>query len=117
VSALSYYLERDGIMTEGISLVRENSQSMQPPRALWVSLPLVGRPPGDTEFQHRVIDAALSLLTAEMGPVLVDYPEDAPTVSVDNTPTYPVSFVRLSDDSEARKAALVRGSADPHAVA
>ena len=45
MSALSYYLEREGIMTTGISLVRENTASMRPPRALWVSFPL-GRPLG-----------------------------------------------------------------------
>ena len=32
-------------MTTGISLVRENTASMQPPRALWVPFPL-GRPLG-----------------------------------------------------------------------
>ncbi|MGB1538895.1 MAG: selenoprotein B, partial [Pseudomonadales bacterium] len=59
-------------MTTGISLIRENTASMQPPRALWVSFPL-GRPlgkPGDPAFQHRVISAALDLLNRNDGPVL-----------------------------------------------
>ena len=86
MSALSDYLEREAIMTTGISLVRENTESMQPPRSLWVTFPL-GRPlgkPGDPAFQHRVIAAALELLNCESGPVLADYPEDAPSIAVDS---------------------------------
>ncbi|MGA1108472.1 MAG: selenoprotein B, partial [Pseudomonadales bacterium] len=63
MSALGYYLERAGIATTGISLVREHTAQLQPPRSLWVSFPL-GRPlgiPNDAEFQHAVIKAALEL--------------------------------------------------------
>ena len=80
MSALSYFLEREGLLTTGISLVRENTASMQPPRALWVPFPL-GRPlgkPGDAAFQHAVIRSALGLLEHRSGPVLEDYPVDAP---------------------------------------
>lgn len=94
--ALSYFLEREGIMTTGISLVRENTESMQPPRALWVSFPL-GRPLGvshDAAFQHRVIGAALNLLERNEGPVLEDYPDDAPTVAAEQAMACPVSFGR-----------------------
>ena len=97
--ALGYYLERAGIMTTSISLVRENAASLQPPRTLWVSFPL-GRPlgvPGDAAFQHRVIETALGLLTQPAGPVLEDYPEDAPQVAVEEAPACPVSF--RSDES------------------
>jgi D-proline reductase (dithiol) PrdB len=96
VSALSYYLEREGIMTTGISLVRENTQSMQPPRSLWVTFPM-GRPlgkPGDPAFQHRVIFAALELLNCDSGPVLIDYPEDSPSIDVNSAPACPVFFPR-----------------------
>lgn len=99
--ALSYYLERAGIMTTGISLVRENAENMQPPRSLWVSFPL-GRPlgvPNDVEFQHRVIAAALELLERDHGPVLEDYPEDAPVVSVESAPACPVSFTKATDET------------------
>ncbi len=99
--ALSYYLERAGIMTTGISLVRENTESMQPPRSLWVSFPL-GRPlgvPNDAKFQHRVIAAALVLLERDRGPVLADYPEDAHVVSPESAPACPVSFPRTDDAS------------------
>lgn len=98
--ALSYYLEREGIMTTGISLVRENTESMQPPRALWVTFPL-GRPlgkPGDPAFQHGVIAAALALLNRESGPVLEDYPVDLDEVDEAPAAACPVSFVKPSDD-------------------
>ncbi len=81
-------------MTTSISLVRENAESLQPPRTLWVSFPL-GRPlgvPGDPAFQHRVIAAGLQLLNEDAGPVLADYPEDAPQVAIDDAPVCPVSF-------------------------
>ena len=80
MGALGYFLERAGIATTGISLVRENTVSLRAPRALWVPFPL-GRPlgaAGHAPFQRRVIDAALELLNADAGPVLVDFPEDAP---------------------------------------
>ena len=83
-----------GLMTTGISLVRENTQSMQPPRSLWVSFPL-GRPlgiPGDAGFQHQVISAALDLLSHSVGPVLEDFPLDAPAIELDDAPACPVSF-------------------------
>ncbi|MGI9325660.1 MAG: hypothetical protein ACR2PZ_10605 [Pseudomonadales bacterium] len=81
-------------MTTGISLVRENAASLQPPRTLWVTFPL-GRPlglPNEPAFQHRVIAAGLDLLNRESGPVLEDYPEDAPSVAVDDAPACPVTF-------------------------
>lgn len=88
-------------MTTGISLVRENAVSMQPPRSVWVTFPL-GRPlgkPNDPAFQHRVISAALELLNCDSGPVLADYPEDAPSVAVDSAPACPVSFHRTTRET------------------
>lgn len=90
-------------MTTGISLVRENTASIRPPRSLWVSFPL-GRPlgkPGDREFQHKVIRHALDLLEREDGPVLENFPLDAPTVSLEQAPACPISFAKptLDDDS------------------
>ena len=108
--ALSFYLEREGIATTGISLVRENTASMQPPRALWVSFPL-GRPlgkPGDAEFQHKVINAALDLLNRPEGPVLEDYPEDAPALDLEAAaPACPVTFANSSSSSDTWEARLL----------
>ena len=97
--ALSHYLEREGIQTTGISLVRENAVHMRPPRSLWVSFPL-GRPlgkPNDAAFQHGVIAAALELLARPSGPVLADYPYDAPAADASSAPACPVAFPKAVD--------------------
>jgi hypothetical protein len=80
VSALAQYLEREGIPTVSLSLIREHSAAIKSPRTLWVPFEL-GRPlgvPGDAQFQQRVLRAALALFDAPTGPVLTDYCEDAP---------------------------------------
>ena len=83
--------------------------AINPPRALWVSF-MLGRPfgvPNDAAFQARVLTAALRLLEAPSGPVLADYPEDAPA-SDDEAQgvACPVSFAQAADSSP--QAALVR---------
>ncbi len=78
MGALGHFLERQGIPTAGISLVREHSEIIRPPRALWVTFEL-GRPlgkPDDAAFQTRVLRAQLDMLKRSDGPLLVDYPED-----------------------------------------
>lgn len=75
---------------------------MQPPRALWVSFPL-GRPlgkPGDAAFQHEVIGAALNLLNRPSGPVLEDFPKDAPAARSEAAPACPVSFSNVQHAAE-----------------
>ena len=66
--------------TVSISLIREHTEKIKPPRALWVPFEL-GRPlgaPDEPAFQLDVVRAALRLLESERGPVLEDYPHDAP---------------------------------------
>ena len=78
MGALGHFLERQGIPTAGISLVREHTEIIRPPRALWVTFEL-GRPlgkPDDAAFQTRVLRAQLDMLKRTDGPLLVDYPED-----------------------------------------
>jgi hypothetical protein len=80
VGALSHYLEAEGIATAGISLIREHTEKIKPPRALWVPFEL-GRPfgpPNNPEFQLGVLHALLDLFKEPSGPVLADYPLDAP---------------------------------------
>jgi hypothetical protein len=77
VGALGHFLERAGIPTAGISLVREHTEIIRPPRALWVTFEL-GRPlgkPDDAPFQTRVLRAQLDMLKRTDGPLIVDYPE------------------------------------------
>jgi hypothetical protein len=61
--------------------VRENTESMQLPRFLWVPFEL-GRPfgaPNEPDFQRRVLRTALALLERDDGPVILeDFPDDAP---------------------------------------
>ena len=103
MSALSQFLEEEGIATTGISLVREHTEKVRPPRALWVPFEL-GRPlgaPGDPAFQHRVIDAALALLLAPSGPVLEDFDEDPPgNKAAGENWACPVSFAPAAPPDE-----------------
>jgi len=106
VSALGHYLEAEGIPTVQISLVREHTEALAPPRALWVPF-MLGRPfgvPGDAAFQRRVLLAALQLLEREAGPLIEDFPDDAPHEHIGEPTeglTCPVSFPRPASDGTA----------------
>lgn len=70
-------LERRGIATVVISLLREVTEKVRPPRALWVPFKH-GYPlgePGNAELQRRVMIAALKLLKREATnrPLIEDY--------------------------------------------
>lgn len=83
MGALALYIEDEGIPTVQVSLVREHTAVIRPPRALWVPF-MLGRPlgvPDDSAFQRRVVLAALRLFEREHGPVLEDYPEEAPAAN------------------------------------
>ena len=76
---LARTLESHGIVTTSISLVREHTEKINPPRALFVPFPFghaFGRA-GDVALQHRVLRATLDLLHESVGPVLRDFPDDA----------------------------------------
>ncbi len=79
MSVLARVFEAAGLATVAVALVREHVERVRPPRALWVPFYFgftLGRP-DDPAFQHQVIAAALDLLSADAGPVLTDFPEDA----------------------------------------
>ena len=102
MGALSRWIEEEGIATTQISLVREHTAAIRPPRALWVPF-ILGRPlgvPGDPAFQRRALLAALKLLDAESGPVLADYSEEAPAEDEPDAGNVacPVSFTRPVTD-------------------
>ncbi|MBT5266281.1 MAG: hypothetical protein HOL85_15695 [Rhodospirillaceae bacterium] len=103
MGGLGHFLEDEGLPTVQISLVREHTEQIQPPRALWVPF-ILGRPlgvPGDPEFQKRVLRAALNLLEAPSGPILEDYPEEAPEADESEADGWvcPVSFAVAKDES------------------
>ena len=68
-------IEREGIATVSVSLLREVTSVTRPPRALFVPYPM-GFPlgaPNDPALQHRVIAAALALLDRMDVPVLEEF--------------------------------------------
>ncbi len=99
MGAVGHYLEEEGIPTTQISLVREHTEVIRPPRALWVSF-ILGRPlgvPNDPAFQRRVLLATLQLLEAQSGPILREFPDDAPDALSDREDegaACPVNFSR-----------------------
>lgn len=76
---LARALEANGVATISISMVREHTEKVRPPRALFVPFPFghaMGRA-NDPDLQQRVLRAALDLLGVPAGPVLRDFPDDA----------------------------------------
>ncbi len=68
-------MEEAGLVTGGISLIREHTEKVKPPRALWVPFPFglpVGHPENATE-QRSVLDAVLALIDEPDVPVLHDF--------------------------------------------
>lgn len=71
VGLIQAAIERVGISTVSISLLREVTTVIHPPRALFAPFPL-GYPlgePNNPRLQHRVIQAALELLPRTDVPV------------------------------------------------
>ena len=80
MGALANFIERAGVATTSISLIRPQSERVGPPRALWVPYAL-GRPLGsaaDPDFQKDVMRAAFELLATLTEPTIVDYEVEAP---------------------------------------
>jgi hypothetical protein len=68
-------LEESGLVTTSVSLIREHTEKLKPPRALWVPFPF-GLPlghPDDVAEQRAVLDAVFALLDEKDGPVLADF--------------------------------------------
>lgn len=80
MGALGHFIEREGVPTAQISLIREQTAAIKPSRALWVPF-MLGRPfgaPNEPDFQRTVLTTLLALFERPWGPVLEDFPEDAP---------------------------------------
>ena len=111
MGALGHFIERAGIPTAQISLIREQTAAIRPPRALWVPF-MLGRPlgaPNAPDFQRKVLRALLELFTRSPGPVLEDFPEDAPENAVVGTTfACPVSFAQRDADADDLVAAMRR---------
>ena len=107
---LARALETEGIATTSISMVREHTEKVKPPRALFVPFPFghaLGRAE-DPSLQHRVLRAALDLLLESAGPVLRDFSDDAetgvePAAPVQASAVKPAASVTDDAVSEARR--------------
>ncbi len=103
MGGVGHYFEEQELATTQISLIREHTETIKPPRALWVPFEL-GRPfgvPNDSEFQRSVLEHALDLLERPSGPVLEDFPEEAP--DLEKSPVQvvcPVQFQSRSNKEE-----------------
>ena len=101
MGALANYIERAGVATTSISLIREQTESVRPPRALWVPYAL-GRPLGtsnDPDFQKQVMRAALGMLETASQPTIEDFPIDVPAEAQPHEWVCPVSFPVANDES------------------
>ena len=101
MGALANFIERAGVATASISLIREQSEAVRPPRALWVPFAL-GRPLGsaaDPEFQKQVLRSALGMLATATEPTIEDYPVEAPVEAAPGEWACPVSFAVAEDSS------------------
>ncbi len=75
VGLIQRAIEYAGITTVSISLLREITEKIQPPRALFVPFPL-GYPLGEANnsvLQTRIIEAAFALLTRNDIPVFESF--------------------------------------------
>ena len=111
MGALGHFIEREGVPTAQISLIREQTAAIRPPRALWVPF-MLGRPfgtPNAPDFQRKVLRALLALFERASGPVLEDFPEDAPADATGETTfACPVSFAPVQSDTDDPVAAMRR---------
>ena len=75
VGLIAAAVERVGISTVSISLLRQVTEVIRPPRALFVPYPL-GYPlgaPHNSALQHQIIAAALSLLKKTNVPLIEEF--------------------------------------------
>lgn len=73
-------IEAAGIPTVSITLLREITEQVAPPRALYVDRPLgfpLGRA-GDGPLQRRILLSALAMLSVELsGPLLSSFADES----------------------------------------
>jgi len=103
VGALANYIERAGVATTSISIIREQSEAVNPPRALWVPFAL-GRPLGsasDPDFQKDVMRAAFELLDTATEPTIADYPIEAPEEAGPGQWACPLNLPVTQDDTHS----------------
>lgn len=110
MSALAIYLERQGLATAVVGLIREHLEKIRPPRSLWVPFEL-GRPLGGWvdhgEFQMGVLREAIGLLEQTVPKTIKDYPTDDPGQQPDISWSAPLSKAVDSATEEVAQLASV----------
>lgn len=95
-------MEEHGLSTVALSLIREHTEKVKPPRAVYVPFPLglpVGHP-GNVREQRAVLDLAFSTLDAASGPVLLDYRDESAAEEAGS----PLQASEVEADDQARAA-------------
>jgi hypothetical protein len=80
VGLIQRAIEYASITTVSLSLLREITRKLRPPRALFVPFPL-GYPlgkPDDADLQTRIIRSAFALLARDDVPILEEFPAILP---------------------------------------
>jgi len=75
VGLIQRAIEYAGVTTVSLSLLREITEKIQPPRALFVPFPL-GYPlgePNNPPLQTRILQAAFALLTRNDAPIFESF--------------------------------------------
>ena len=85
---LARVFEATNLSTVQITLIKEHTEKVRPPRALFCGFPygLALGKPNDADFQHRVLAAAFSLLDRDAGPVLEEFLEDVVPATAPSAP-------------------------------
>lgn len=77
VGLIQSVIEKEGIPTVSLTMLREVTEKVRPPRALFVDFPLgftLGRP-GRADQQKKIVRSALALLERDDCPFIIDYQE------------------------------------------
>ena len=127
---MTHFIQRGGVPTTSISLIREHSEAIGPTRALWVPFPL-GRPwgvPEDPDFQRVVYDERLTersfvhgnleagdyywRVFQQRGPMF-SLPAPTRRLTVQRDAVEPPLTVQLPEGTVNEKRIRVRGSTEP----
>lgn len=111
MGALSHFIERAGVATTSVSLIREHTVGMHVPRSIAVPFPF-GRPLGfadDPKMQTDILRMCLRLLESASEPTVIDYPYDGPITNPTGEWACALTLPEpeLTDDTERLMQALL----------
>ena len=115
MSVLAHVFEAAGLVTVALGSVRSQIERTAPPRGLFCDFPL-GRPlgrPNEPDFQHRVLEHALSLVERATAPTVEMYAEsilddDEATISCPLPPRHDAALPPAVDEARGLRPAFDR---------